>query len=764
MADSASERLLIVSINTMFASSRQKKKHTLTRQLGVPFLVSSSIIFAIIVGVAIFSYRGEFRKVLEVPENLAINVSAEVGQFINFTKDTLLLVARILETDEVGIDMPTHEFLQGLLDESESLLGFQIYTPEGQQVATYLDTGKTKIVDPGSYNLAELVPRVVASGEEILFEPIVSIDKTSVAVWSFPLWVGDSLTGVMHAFLDVESLGDILKRQQNTTDGVVYIIGPRGTVELASTAGIAQETEIREPILTIESFIKKSPTIEVYTGIAGKKVLGSWRQVPGTDWAIVTEVATGPLNSRLNGMIAILLVLLLLLLLVLWYEVRLVRRVLLLPLRHFVEIIDMFGRGERSARVELPITNEIGTLAGSFNTMATDLQSLYGGLEEKVREKTTELRGVLTQVSDQKQELEEGAVRDNALFESVGAGLVFVDTALLVVRFNRIAADILGYKDAELLGKKWPEVMRLEHDQGELIPEEDMPLVQAMRTKQTVSVIPVLSRYIIRTATGEVIPISITATPVVVEGQVIGGVAVFRNVTKEKEIDRKKNEFISFTSHQLRTPLTNAKWITERMLAGKYDPLSEKQTEAVSNIYEVNERLIDLVASLLNISRLEMGVVESQPEPLEVREVVDSVLLEHEMQTQQKSITVHTDVVEYDDPILLDPKLFQMILQNLVSNAIKYTPAEGVIDIHVQVENAVFSVEVTDSGYGIPLSEQERIYEKLFRGSNVSNRSQGTGLGLYMTKLLVELMHGTISFTSKENEGSTFRIEFPLSL
>ncbi len=245
------------------------------------------------------------------------------------------------------------------------------------------------------------------------------------------------------------------------------------------------------------------------------------------------------------------------------------------------------------------------------------------------------------------------------------------------------------------------------------------------------------------------------------EPKIIKG--TFQDITREMEIDKAKTEFVSLASHQLRTPLATVNWYTEMLLSEDAGKIDGEQKEYLEEIYASNKRMVELVNSLLNVSRLELGTFTIEPEPTDIVELMQSVIDEQMPQIRERKHTFTTKLAK-DIPIMpLDTKLLRMVFQNLLSNAVKYTPVGGVLSVDVAHDAENVSVRVADNGLGIPASEKERIFSKLFRATNArESDTEGTGLGLYIVKTIVEESGGTIRFESEENKGTTFFVTLPL--
>jgi signal transduction histidine kinase len=182
-------------------------------------------------------------------------------------------------------------------------------------------------------------------------------------------------------------------------------------------------------------------------------------------------------------------------------------------------------------------------------------------------------------------------------------------------------------------------------------------------------------------------------------------------------------------------------------------------------MYESNQRMVDLVNSLLNVSRIELGTFSVEPVPTNITDMAQSVIKEQMPTLTGRKQVLTTHFADNIPLIPVDIKLFRMVLQNLLSNAIKYTPERGHIEFEITmgVRKGTISIRITDSGCGIPEHQKDRIFSKLFRADNVRAQNvDGTGLGLYIVKSIVDHSHGSISFTSEEGKGTTFFVTLPL--
>ena len=243
-----------------------------------------------------------------------------------------------------------------------------------------------------------------------------------------------------------------------------------------------------------------------------------------------------------------------------------------------------------------------------------------------------------------------------------------------------------------------------------------------------------------------------------------GRVFAFRDVTKAREVDRMKSDFVSMVSHEFRTPLTSIKGYTDLLTSGEVGSLSEEQKEFLQIVHTNADRLMALVSDLLDISRLEQGRVELRSLPVDVGMLTQQALMALQLQMQEK---------EHQIELLVDPALpavrgdsarISQILMNLLSNAYKYTPARGSITVSAAREGDFVRVSVADTGVGMSEEEQAQLFTRFYRAKNAATQDVGgTGLGLSIARMLVEMHGGQIRVQSASGAGTTFSFTLPIA-
>jgi signal transduction histidine kinase len=256
--------------------------------------------------------------------------------------------------------------------------------------------------------------------------------------------------------------------------------------------------------------------------------------------------------------------------------------------------------------------------------------------------------------------------------------------------------------------------------------------------------------------------VSVTASPIILEGKPRGAIIIFRDITLEYEIDRMKSDFISLASHQLRTPLSSINMYSQMLYAGYMGEVSDKQRAPLRTIIESAERMSQLINTLLNITRIENGTIVVSHKRVDLNDLSEEIVEELRIEAENKDLNLMFKPSTNLPLVRTDRLIMKEILTNLISNAIKYTPRSGSVIVSVRSLKQKVEFRVADTGVGIPNYSKDNIFSKFFRAPNVMRgETTGTGLGLYLVKGMAERLGAEVWFDSELGKGSTFYLTLP---
>lgn len=356
----------------------------------------------------------------------------------------------------------------------------------------------------------------------------------------------------------------------------------------------------------------------------------------------------------------------------------------------------------------------------------------------------------------------ESKAHDEAILSAVGSGLIAVDKEKKITLFNMAAERLFGITAEKALGLRIDEVFQAETEEGASLAGDEFPLTRALGTKKLISETILCVR-----PDGMKFSAVVTATPIVLYGEIIGAVQDLRDITAEKTLERSKRDFISLVSHELRTPLTNLTWTVEQLESAKNISASTSIPEStVPYMRSALNRIRTLVSAIVDVSKIENGSIVAASKVLKFSSLLALSLEDLKLAIKAKNLTVTiNEETSGNDLVKSDERMLEIIVNNLVSNAVRYSNENGQIRITTRKEESELVVGIVNTGPGIPKEEQTQIFSKMFRATNAKLLSpDGIGLGLYISKSFLELLGGSISFTSIPDQETVFTIRLPHGL
>jgi two-component system sensor histidine kinase VicK len=399
------------------------------------------------------------------------------------------------------------------------------------------------------------------------------------------------------------------------------------------------------------------------------------------------------------------------------------------PLSEVTFACEKIRKGNFNVKIPASSRTEIGEFVETFNSTMAELRQSQNFLK-RARERTEEEKN-----------------KTMAIINNSPDGLIVFDENKRIALLNPRAENFLGIGITDVKGKALPELVKYEgFKKIATIVHKEVKNV----FREELAITPHLL-------------LEISAIPVLKNQKKAGTLVILHNITREKRVERMKTEFVSIAAHQLRTPLSAIKWTLKMFTDGDFGKITPKQKEFMEKIYKSNERMITLINDLLNVARVEEGRYIYKKSFTDIGKTCEDVVQLYKEELERKDIKFNFIKPNVLPGIMVDEEKVRMAFRNIFENAIKYTPRGNEITASIKNFDDELEISISDTGVGIPESQQDRIFSKFFRGGNIMRmETQGTGLGLFIAKNIIEAHKGRIWFESKENKGTTFYFTLPL--
>lgn len=403
----------------------------------------------------------------------------------------------------------------------------------------------------------------------------------------------------------------------------------------------------------------------------------------------------------------------------------LIARSITQPIGEMREQALRIARGDYSHKLEVKGKDELGQLAETFNQLAIQIEETQDAMESE----RNRLDSVLTHMTD---------------------GVIATDRRGKVIMINEMALSLLDVKQEKAIGQSILTLLELDEDftlRNLLESTEEMLLERPSNYPQRGNLILRIDFSMIRRDSGFI----------------SGLVAVLHDVTEQEKTEQERRDFVSNVSHELRTPLTSMRSYIEALEEGAWqDP--EVAPQFLKVTLEETDRMIRMINDLLNLSKMDSGNAQMQLEFVNFNNLVNFILDRFDMMVtnQEKQYKIKREFTKRDLWVEVDTDRMIQVIDNIMNNAIKYSPDGGVVTVRLAETHNHILLSITDQGMGIPKKDLHKVFDRFYRVDKARARQQGgTGLGLAISREVVKAHHGSIWVESREHYGSTFYISLP---
>ena len=591
------------------------------------------------------------------------------------------------------------------------------------------DTGISKVYTPEG----QTDPRVD------IFSPIVDAHNGVVAI--------------VKSQVQLDTLQQIFSRLELGRNGVAYIVDDEGQIISHPRSAQLQaqgQVSSRAVIEKLLRFTYKDITSQdhYYTNEVHTPVIASSNKIASLGWIAVVEQPESDVFQQLSYMRTIIVAALIGTLALLIVLALVLSNLLAHPITQLTLLTRRIEEGDYTGTANIKTGDELESLATSFGAMARQLASREHSLQDSLEE-SLKLAQSLAVERD----------RQETLLQSLTDGVFAVDNDGKIVLFNKAAETITGLNSHKIMGQVVDEVICLYHGDTPWplahYSSQSKPLKQKLKHEGII--LEVEKRRLI---------LSLSIAPVVLADQKTSGwVASFHDMTSERELEAMKLDFVSMAAHELRTPLTALRGYLSLLLEEVSKKLSKDELVFLNRSLISSNQLSSLIENLLNVSRIERGALKLEIQPTSVEKMIEGSMMNLQEVALQKSISLSYDPPKKMMPLVLaDQFRAGEVLTNLVANGLNYTKSGGSVKVSLMEHNGFVIVAVKDTGEGISASAQEHLFTKFYRvQSSLAMGSKGTGLGLYISKAIIDAHKGKIWVESVANKGSTFFFSLPIA-
>jgi signal transduction histidine kinase len=743
-----------------------------------------------------FAYRENTAALASLQHEKAVGASSRIEQYLRQVSQQLSYAA-LPQIDAADGELRRVEFLKLLRQ-----------APEVTDIAQIDAAGREQIA------VSRLGMDVVASAKDRSQEPAflnakpgqpwygpVHFRKETEPYMTVALRAGGAKGPVTVAEVNLKFIWDVVSRIKIGDKGKAYVVDQNGLLVADPDIGLVlRKTSMAElPHVKAAAGMRSAGEPAMLSqDLAGTKVLTSMARIDPVDWKVFVEQPVAEVYAKLNNSILLTIGLLLSGLVVSALAAGALARNMVRPIRTLDEGAKRIGAGNLDQRIVVRTGDELEGLADQFNYMTGQLRESYAGLERKVQARTVELTDALEQQTASAEVLK---AISRTTFELDPVLDALIQSATRLCKSDRgfiFTREGDEYQPTASFGAT-PE--QLEFLRGRHLTSTSGTLVgRAAQTRQMVQIEDArndpdypwsesLAFLGFRTMLG---------VPMLREGEPIGVVAIWRdevrpfserdkqlvttfadqaviaieNVRLFREIQDKsrqlaianqhKSEFLANMSHELRTPLNAIIGFSEVLLERMFGELNEKQDDYLKDIFSSGKHLLSLINDILDLSKIEAGRMELDVENFDVPAALGNAMTLVRERAQRHGITLGLDVAAEVGEMRADERKFKQILVNLLTNAVKFTPDGGKVDVRARLTDGVLEVAVQDTGIGIAAQDQAVVFEEFRQvGRHYTNKQEGTGLGLALTQRFIELHGGTIRLESELGKGSVFTFTLP---
>lgn len=595
---------------------------------------------------------------------------------------------------------------------------------DGKVIATTMTGGEGTQLSAQDYQLAEGQETATTVREDardgidkLYITTKVSVNKQPAAYLSVIFRIDDIVAAVQD-YTGLGATGETVVAEKDQSGNAISLFPLRFDTDAA----------LKVKLNSLNLFSGFPGGYKEQTDYRGKKVIVAAKSIGFADWIIATKIDTTEALAQSeqlrNSLLFLVVVTSLAIVVIALYFTRFFTR----PILRIAQAAQLIGHGDLETRINMQRRDEIGTLASSINAMGSSLKDFVASIEL------------------QRHRLE-------IILNSINESILAIDKQGRIIIANQAASELTQLHMEAIVGKNINEIFTWLQDAQPFPIDYSLPGTKAYAELQYTNSLGITHyvRLIVAKVSGEQ------------EQKAAQTIVTIHDETKSRELENMKVDFVSMAAHELRTPLAAIRGYLELINFKAGLNISEDTDKYLKQALKGTSELGGLINNLLDVTRIERGTLALNWEKLDLAACVKHGVQDIRFTAEDKKIKISYNGPNEGWYIIGDQIAIQEVIDNLVSNAVKYTNEGGSVDVSFEQEGDKYMVRVKDTGIGIPQQAQSNLFTKFYRvHGGLNSGSTGTGLGLFISKSIIERHHGTIGFTSEEGVGSTFTFNLPV--
>lgn len=682
---------------------------------------------------------------------LASNLSDNVSNYLSNNKITLNGIAKVYSADsgklgEIGKNIAV------LFSQYSDLNRLAILDGSGQEVTAYDRNGiSSKLVDASETDAFKAVnflngkdyissvnydsnnkPSITIAAPVITSDYGSRLDSISEA--NFGAYNGpDDIIGAVIASYDIEDLWQSILSTEVGDSGYAYVVDGLGNLVAHPNPELFEENNKLGEVEAAKQFIDGDIETRETISEAGEVVISTPKIIPQSGWAVIVQEPVQSIYASIDSYLQLAAIVagvavVLSILVSLFF-----RRKLTVPIKKLTQGANLIGSGDFDHKIEINSEDELQSLGETLNNMGSGIKKLVSELKMNnvvVNVEKSKLANIISSVTD---------------------GIIAVDVNGHILSINPPAAILANAPIDNLLGKKIEDVFGWEQNEGKLTVEVIKP--------GSYEYTEVMLHH------GEEVAFLDLIVSVIDKNESdVSAIVTIHDLTKSRELDFMKLDFVAIAAHELRTPLTVVQGYMDILNSEGKNQLSIFNLENLQKMIQSTNELRDLINKLLNIARIERGEMEIFLEKLDITRHIEENVHQHEPSAvrNEQELTYTTSETRHVY-VPADSSSITEVLNNLIGNAIKFTGPNGKISVKMTVDNDKVRVEVSDNGPGVPDELHDKLFTKFYRAErSLISGTRGTGLGLFISRTIIKLQGGEIGILPSGEKGSTFYFTLPI--